>query len=231
MLSYELSKLNDPLPEEEQNKINYRLGTLQNVLTELKNIRDLKAVEYWKAQNLVQTNTDKRLVFNVKQTKEDNAFVAMLGNISDQSNPFIQKIYKNFLELNAKETFERQNYIKELRKYSALPGINQIINKEKGTLINKFDNSTTKYLDELILSDRKKAAKEILKHYDYKNYNEEEIIKEIQEMADKIFVIDKEYRGNTTEEQKQTQKNMRNFIKNQKEIKLKYVEDDNGNRI
>jgi len=140
-------------------------------------------IEWLGMQNMVDYNKKLRVINSMKNMKSDNFLIRYAGNLSDQSNPVLQKMYRILSDLDAAKTFEWNDYVTELRKHTAKKDISNIIDKKNKRLIQKYDNSFTKEIYQ-----SKYDANVILKHFSIpESYNYDELLKDYKAILDTLY--------------------------------------------
>lgn len=223
-VSLEMSKVTGELENENYRPILYKI---RNTLFELKNTRDILTSESYHLQSLFPINRDRRMTFAAKNLKSDGWIMSMLGNISDQSNPIFQKLYKDILGINAEIAFDLQKYTKDLIKYTSIADIDKIVDKKTGKLITKLDYSSLNHIREMkqgTLEEQDKKIKEILKYYEYKDFDENKIISEYISTLDKVFKENGVFKGETQKEKDITKFKYDNMIKDFQKFNLWTIE-------
>ena len=184
---FEVNKFTDNYDEEDLEKVLKKQREVfyefKNIYAELESVQRIILIEWLGMEQMVGFNKRTKTVNNMKNMKSDGFLMSYLGNLSDQSNPILQKILRKITDLDAAKTAEWNNYVKELRKYTALPGIDKIIDRKAKRLVHKYDMSFTKEIREDSYS-----VKSILKYFNLpENYDYPQMEKEYKEILDSIY--------------------------------------------
>lgn len=177
-VAYELSKVTD-IEEDTVSEV-FTLNTMKDLLSELKSVQRILVVDWFGAQKIVSINRDKRLILNVKPMTSDGFFISNLGNLSDQSNPIFQTSFKKISDLESRKTSEWNKYVFDLRKYSSVQNIKDIVDKKTQMFVKQYDFSS--------IPRKMTTSSEILKYYEIpKDYSWDQILKDQIEVYDKIY--------------------------------------------
>lgn len=203
--------------------ISHKINALEDILQELKATRDVISVEYYKLQNLMVTyNKDLRITGEFKNVTGDGWAMRNMANTSDQNNPHIQKLFKAISSTSTKKDFELNAYIAQLRKYSNPSITKAIVDKTTGKMYNRLDWSKTrtpfedkiKNVFKMTEEEKLALAKDILKIYEYKDYNQTELIQNRIKELDSVFRDSETKEFKDEDAKKSHAKMLDNYIRN-----------------